>query len=92
MLIIIAQVAEVTSGETVERGVEGEVYIRGPQVMKGYLNNEEASRKTLKDGWLCTGNDQLSMCMTACRIVHASHFSISLSVICEVKKTRLRRI
>ena len=66
MFIFIVQVAEVTSGETVERGVEGEVYIRGPQVMKGYLNNEEASRKTLKDGWLCTGNGRLLQCMSVC--------------------------
>ncbi|KAI0228793.1 4-coumarate--CoA ligase 1 [Lamellibrachia satsuma] len=50
------KVVDVTTGEMLERRSEGEVCVRIPQVMKGYLDYEKATRETVKDGWLHTGD------------------------------------
>ena len=45
------------TGADLPPGEEGELWIKGPQVMIGYLNNEKATRETLtSDGWLKTGD------------------------------------
>lgn len=43
-------------GETVPAGEVGEICVRGPQVMKGYLRNPEETARTIKDGWLYSGD------------------------------------
>lgn len=38
------------------QGQEGEIIIRGPQVMKGYWNKPDATAHQIRDGWLLTGD------------------------------------
>jgi 4-coumarate--CoA ligase len=52
-----ARVVDPESGEDAPSGSPGELWIRGPQVMRGYLNNPEATAATIDpDGWLHTGD------------------------------------
>jgi len=43
-------------GSEAALGEAGEMWVKGPQVMLGYYNREEATKETLKDGWLATGD------------------------------------
>lgn len=49
-------VIEDHNGRRLPRGEAGEVVIRGPNVMRGYLGRPEDTAKVLKDGWLHTGD------------------------------------
>jgi acyl-CoA synthetase (AMP-forming)/AMP-acid ligase II len=52
-----ARLVDPGTGEDVAEDEEGELWVRGPQVMTGYLNNPDATRETLvQDGWLRTGD------------------------------------
>ena len=52
-----AKIVDLETGEKeLPIGEEGELIIKGPQVMKGYWNNEEETKNVLKNGWLYTGD------------------------------------
>jgi long-chain acyl-CoA synthetase len=44
------------SDQDVPVGEEGELVIKGPQVMKGYWNMPDETTQVLRDGWLYTGD------------------------------------
>jgi acyl-CoA synthetase (AMP-forming)/AMP-acid ligase II len=51
------KVIDLETGEPLGHGERGEVCVRGPQIMKGYLNNPEATAQTIDaEGWLHTGD------------------------------------
>ena len=43
-------------GNDVSLGENGEIVARGDRLMKGYWNREEATKETLRGGWLYTGD------------------------------------
>ena len=64
------RIVAVESGADAAAGERGELWIRGPQVMKGYLNRPEATSETVDaDGWLRTGDIAIADDGGCCRIV-----------------------
>ena len=52
-----ARVIEPDSGEDLAPGAAGEIIVRGPQLMTGYLGRPDATAATIDpDGWLHTGD------------------------------------
>jgi acyl-CoA synthetase (AMP-forming)/AMP-acid ligase II len=51
------KIVDPVTGEAVGPGERGEVWVRGPHVMKGYLGNDDATAFTVDaDGWLHSGD------------------------------------
>ena len=51
------RIVDIETLKDVAHGEPGELLVRGPQVMQGYLNNKEATDETFVDGgWLRTGD------------------------------------
>ena len=49
-------VGPVVDNVTVKIDSDGEVLFRGPNIMKGYWNDEEATNEVIYDGWFHTGD------------------------------------
>src|SRR5690554_4674320 len=51
------RVVDVDSGEVLPQGEAGELQVRGPQVMVGYLNRADETEKVMREGgWFATGD------------------------------------
>ncbi len=53
---VACKIEDMDTGEALPPGEVGELCLRGPQLMTGYLNRPEETEQALKDDWLHTGD------------------------------------
>ncbi|HXD33641.1 MAG TPA: long-chain fatty acid--CoA ligase [Pyrinomonadaceae bacterium] len=53
---LVGSVGQPFEGIEIKLAEDGEIIIRGPNVMQGYYNHPEASAQVLQDGWFATGD------------------------------------
>ena len=61
------------------KGRKGEIWVKGPQVMNGYYKDKELTDKTIKDGWLNTGDLGMITFNNCLKIMGRSKSTIVLS-------------
>ena len=70
--VVARQVVDLKSGEELGEHRDGEICIRGPQVMKGYRNDPTATANCIdQHGWLHTGKQYLTKSNTSVRAICA---------------------
>ncbi|KAF2167482.1 hypothetical protein M409DRAFT_66041 [Zasmidium cellare ATCC 36951] len=74
------KIVDVGNLSEVDPNEVGELWVRGPNVFKGYLNNEKATREALtSDGWFRTGDvgyvDERGLCFITDRIKELIKFN-----------------
>ncbi|RUO59528.1 long-chain-fatty-acid--CoA ligase FadD [Pseudidiomarina insulisalsae] len=52
----LVRVVDTETSKEVAQGETGELQVKGPQVMVGYLNRPDETDKVMDDGWFCTGD------------------------------------
>ena len=50
------RIVDTETGKEVAMGEAGELQVKGPQVMVGYLNRPDATAESIQDGWFATGD------------------------------------
>lgn len=61
------------------RALRGEIWVKGPQVMKGYYKETELTKQTIVDGWLRTGDLGMITCNNYLKILGRNKSTIVLS-------------
>ncbi|MDO8427345.1 MAG: AMP-binding protein, partial [Deltaproteobacteria bacterium] len=53
---VSVRVVDIETGQSLSSGKEGLLLVKGPNLMKGYLNQPDKTAQAIKDGWYITGD------------------------------------